>query len=58
MPCTNEYLENPIMLVFSDFSEEDWEGKQVEKERAGRLLEFENAGEKGAFGAEGVGVRL
>lgn len=64
MPCTNEYLENPIMLDLSDLSElavVDWEGKQVEKDLVGRLLEFENAGEKEDFDppeAEGVWVRL
>jgi len=45
MPCTNEYLENPIKLDLSDFSElagGDCEGKQVEKDLAGRL---EKAGE-------------
>lgn len=61
MPCTNEYLENPIMLVFSDVSEivgEDCEGKQVEKDLAGRS---EKEGAKEDFDppeAEGVGVRL
>jgi hypothetical protein len=61
MPCIHEHLENPNMLVFSETSElgeEDWEGKQVENDRAGRLVDVENAGGKGAFVAVGAELRL
>lgn len=61
MPCIHEHLEKPNMLVFSETSElgeEDWEGKQVENDRAGRLVDVENAGGNGVFVFVAVGAEL